>query len=247
MNTKKQSPLSQRACMFLIAFPFWLTLAFWSVSAFWQHVDSLKLDPDYLWPARVGACSSAFAILAMVFLKCFSKHINVRFWALVLGTGLIIADVAHTAGLRGLNEAQTAQVEAEKRMEESLTRMSRELQRGTKQKAKVAEAAQKEMADTIRAGNDKVKDSSIFPRWYLDGWMYAVLFALSALALAVPLGMMGNRLDIDANFDGKPDHLEQPHYQSQELAQRPTREFFDDVTDVPVTGRLEEPGKAPRR
>lgn len=224
---KQNSLLTQRAQMFIIAFGFWLGLAFWSISAFWQHVDSLK--PTYLWAARIGACSAEFAILAMVFLKCFNKHINVRKWALILGTALIVAVVAHTAGLRGLDEAQSAQVDTEKRLEEQLTRMSKEQMGQTRRRADVAKSAQKELADTVRAGKETVKSSSIFPRWYLDGWMYGVLFALSAIALSVPLGMMGNRLDVDANFDNIPDHLQQPVAVA-------TEEFPDALP----TGRLQE-------
>src|SRR5262245_7482854 len=203
---QSKSLLSTRGQMFIIRFGFWLFLAFWSISAFWQHVDSLK--PTYLWPARIGACSAEFAILAMVFLKCFNKHIGTRKWALILGTALIVAVVAHTAGLRGLDEATTKQTDTQQRLGEQLTKMSREQMQGTKRKADVAKSAQKELADAAVAGGDAVKDSSIFPRWYLNGWMYGVLFALSAIALAVPLGMMGNRLDIDADFDGVPDHIQ---------------------------------------
>ena len=207
-DMQRKSLFTQRGQMFLAGFGFWLFLAFWSISAFWQHVDSLR--PTYLWAARVGACSAEFAILVMVFLKCFNKHINVRKWALYLGTALIVAVVAHTAGLRGLDEAQTRQADSEDRLAEQLTKMSKDQMQNTRRKADVAKGAQKELADAVRAGNDKVKDSSIFPRWYLDGWMYGVLFALSAIALAVPLGMMGNRLDIDADFDGVPDHEQRP-------------------------------------
>ena len=242
MQTQKHSLLTRRAQMFIIAFGFWIGLAFWSISAFWQHVDSTK--PTYLWAARVGACSAEFAILAMVFLKCFNEHINVRKWALYLGTFLIVAVVAHTAGLRGLDEAQTAQVDAEKRLEDGLTRMSKEQMRGTKQRAKVAESAQKELADTVRAGKETVKQSSIFPRWYLDGWMYGVLFALSAICLAVPLGMMGNRLDIDANFDGVPDRLEEP---VKLPVQVPITVIEPDFPEVLPTGRLEENSPKERR
>lgn len=206
MQTK--SLLSQRGQMFLAGFGFWLFLMFWSISAFWQHIDSLK--PTYLWPARIGACSAEFVILVMVFLHCFNKHIGVRKWSLILGTALAVAVVAHTAGLRGLDEATAKQVEAEQRLEEKLTRMSTEQMKGTKRKADVAKSAQKELATTVREGSNTVKDSSIFPRWYLDGWMYGVLFALGAIFLACPIGMMGNRLDIDANFDGVADHLEEP-------------------------------------
>jgi cell division protein FtsB len=208
MTLQKQSLLSQRGQMFLAGFGFWLFLMFWSISAFWQHIDSTK--PTYLWAARVGACSAEFVILAMVFLHCFNKHIGVRKWALILGTALVVAVVAHTAGLRGLDEAIAKQTDTEERLAEQLTKMSKEQMGQSQRKAKIAETAQKQLADTVRAGNEKVKESSIFPRWYLDGWMYGVLFAMSAVFLAVPIGMMGNRLDIDANFDGVADHLQVP-------------------------------------
>ena len=249
--------------MFLAAFPFWIGLAFWSISAFWQHVDSLK--PTYLWAARVGACSAEFVILVMVFLHCFNEHIRVRRWALILGTALTVAVVGHTAGLRGLDEATAKQAETQEKLGEQLTKMSERQMQGTKRKADVAKGAQKELANAAREGNDKVKDSSIFPRWYLDGWMYGVLFALSAIFLAIPIGMMGNRADIDANFDGIPDKLQEPRTHTIEIeASAPnqllptksmTGEFPNELEDgyryngeVPATGKLEaEPGKAPRR
>jgi hypothetical protein len=219
MQPRKQSLLSQRGQMFLAGFGFWVLLAFWCISAFWQHVESTK--PIYLWPARIGACSAEFVILVMVFLHCFSKHINVRKWALILGTALAVVAVAHTAGLRGLDEATAKQTETQERLSEQLTKMSKEQMQGTRRKADVAKSAQKELADLAREGNEKVKESSIFPRWYLDGWMYGVMFALSALALAVPLGMMGNKLDIDTNFDGIADHLQEQQRQLTSLIQPP--------------------------
>lgn len=230
--------------MFAIAFGFWIGLAFWSISAFWQHVDSLK--PTYLWAARVGACSAEFAILAMVYLHCFNKHINVRKWALILGTALIVAVVGHTAGLRGLDEAQTAQVDAEKRLAEELTKMSEQQMKSTRRRVEVAREAQEKLAAEVRAGKDRVKDSSIFPRWYLDGWMYGVLFALSAIALAVPLGMMGNRLDVDENFDGIPDHLQrQAHNCVAPTAHMLADQRRDEFPEVLTTGPLQ--GKGPRQ
>lgn len=257
---KQNSFLTQRAQMFGAGFGFWALLAFWCISAFWQHVESTK--PAYLWPARIGACSAEFVILVMVFLHCFSKHINVRKWALILGTALAVVAVAHTAGLRGLDEATAKQTETQERLSEQLTKMSERQMQGTKRKADVAKSAQKELADVAREGNEKIKESSIFPRWYLDGWMYGVMFALSALALAVPLGMMGNRLDVDADFDGIVDRLQErvpaPQYQvihhpgppAYRGEQNPTKGMtgeFDGYEALP-TGRLEEePGKARRQ
>lgn len=212
MQTKTHSLLSQRGQMFACEFGFWLLLVFWTISAFWQHIDSLQ--PKYLFAARVGACSAEFVILVMIFLHCFSKHINVRKWALILGTALAVIAVAHTAGLRGLDEATVKQAETQTRMREELTKMSKEQMEAANGRFKsrtqqeIATQAQKQVADTVKASADVVKDSSIFPRWYLDGWMYGVLFGISAIALAVPLGMMGNRLDVDADFDGMPDHLQ---------------------------------------
>ena len=230
---KKENFITLRGQMAFVGIVLWFLLAAWSLSAFWQHID--ELGATYPKVTKLGAAAGEVALLALIWWHCFSQHINVRKWSLIFSVVLSAAILVHAGALRGMTEARTAQVDTEKRLKDTLTEMSREQMKGTKQRAKVAETAQKQVADTVRAGNDKVKDSSILPRWYLDGWMYSVLFILSLSFVGCAFWMMMNREDIDANFDGIPDRLQQP------------KEFFDSVTEVPATGRLEQVGKDPRR
>lgn len=216
--------LSERGKMFLAGGVMWLLLALWSGAAFWEHINWLK--PDYPNATRLGALASIVTILILMLFHCFSKHLGVRRWALIFCLILGAADLVHSGALRGMKEAQVAQLDTESRMAEQLGRMSAEQakaieadQVGTQrerlaksraalaQKAEVAKAAQKQVADNIAASADTIKDSSILPRWYLDGWMYSVLFILSNLFLGICFLMM-MRDDVDANFDGIPDALQ---------------------------------------
>lgn len=220
--------LSERGKMALFGGVMWFMLAVWCGSAFWEHINWLK--PDYPNATRLGALASEVALLILLLLHCFSKHIGVRRWALVFTLLLGAAALIHAGALRGMKEAQITQINTEQRLAESLGKMSAEQARaieadqsGTQrerlaksraalaQKAEVAKSAQAEIAKTITTGTDKVKEDSILPVWYLNGWMYSVLFIVSQLFLAICFGMM-MRDDVDANFDGIADHLQGPRY-----------------------------------
>ena len=231
MQTQKHSLLTQRGQMALVGLSLWALLAMWSLAAFWQHIDELK--PTYPLITKLGAGAGEVALLALILWHCFNKHIGVRKWSLIFSLILSAGILVHAGALRGMAEAQTVQVDAEKRLEDGLTRMSKEQMGQTKRRADVAKSAQKELADTVRAGNDKVKNSSILPRWYVDGWMYSVLFIMSLVAVGAVTWMLTNRHDIDANFDGIPDRLQEPNV----LAKIVEPSEFPDA--VP-TGPLEE-------
>ncbi len=236
--------MSRRGTMAFIGIGLWFFLAAWSISAFWQHID--ELGATYRNGARLGALGAEFALLMFVLLHCFSKHLGVRFWALVFSFLLGVTILTHTGALRGLNEAAAERASVEKRTAELLTEMSQKQaqaitpnQTGTQrerlaksrqavsQQAEVAKNAQKEVAATIAASNGAVKDSSILPRWYLDGWMYGVIFIAALLFTSVLFALM-MRDDIDADFDGKVDRLHQPQpigftsSSAPVLARRPT-------------------------
>lgn len=218
--------LSQRGQLAVASFALWFLLALWCVSAFWQHVD--ELQPTYPAITKLGAIGAEVAVLILVWWHCFNKHINVRKWALILGVALSAVAIIHAGALRGMLEAQTAQFTAEKRLTEQLIEMSKEqlgavksVDTGTQkerlaknraalaEQSKIAANAQKEVADAIKGGAEKVKDSSILPRWYLNGWMYSLLFILSLIFVGIPAMMMMNKEDIDEDYDGIPDHLQQ--------------------------------------
>jgi hypothetical protein len=192
--------------MALAGITLWFLLALWSIAAFWEHIDGLKVTYPVI--TKLGACSGEVALLALVLWHCFNKHINVRKWALIFSVVLSAAILVHAGALRGMGEAKQAQDETATRLEEKLTKMSEKQMAATKRKTDVAKSAQKELADRVEAGADKVKDSSILPRWYLDGWMYSFLFILSLVLTSPILWLLFDKTDIDANFDGIPDHLQ---------------------------------------
>lgn len=228
----KESLLSPRGQMAFCAIGLWFFLAAWSLSAFWQHIDTL--NPTYRFASLCGAAGGEFALLIFIALHCFNKHIGVRKWALILGFVLAAVIAAHSGALRGLNEAEVKQADTEQRLRESLTLMSKEqaasiaetnakTSAGLRQKerlamagktkaaeAEIAKSAQQQLGATIISRAERVKESSIFPRWYLDGWMYSVIFILSLAFSAFIFRCMMNSEDIDANFDGIPDHLQSP-------------------------------------
>lgn len=216
-----QNFLARRTQMALVACGLWVFLLFWSVSAFWQHID--ELGATYRGMSKAGALASEFALLALILFHCFDKHIGVRKWALILGFLLAALILAHAGALRGMAEATTAQLSTEQRTRDALTAMSKEQQAavttnntGTQRErlakegkakaaqAQIAKSAQEQVAATIAKSADKVKDDSILPRWYLDGWMYSVIFIAGILFVSIIFGLM-MRDDVDANFDGIPD------------------------------------------
>lgn len=203
--------LTRRAQMAFVGIGLWFFLALWSLSAFWEHIEQLGVK--YPAATKAGAMAGELAILALILWHCFDKHIGVRRWSLIFAVVLSGAMLVHAGALRGMAEAQTAQIEAEKRLKETLTEMSK-AQMGSasgrfksRTQQEIAIKAQEELAATVKAGADKIKDSSILPRWYLDGWMYSLLFILSLISVGiVSMLMMGN--DVDANFNGVVDSQE---------------------------------------
>lgn len=232
MIQKKRSLLSQRGQMFVMATALFIPLAAWSLSAFWQHIDTLK--PTYQFGAKLGAAGGEVALFIMIVLHCFNKHIGVRKWALILSLPLGAFILAHTGALRGLDEAGVKQDETETRLAQRLTEMSKEqaasigqANRNTsaglsqkerlanESKAKAAQAevmkgAQSAVAQEITARTEKIKESAIFPKWYLDGWMYAAIFIVSLACFSFVASRMMNEEDIDADFDGVPDREQNP-------------------------------------
>jgi hypothetical protein len=224
--------LGRRAQMAFVGLGLWLLLALWSLSAFWHHIDGL--NESYRLAAKCGAMAGEFALLSLVVWHCFDKHIGVRRWSLIFSFLLGSVIIIHAGALRGLAEATAVQIDAEKRLAETLTKMSKEQMESTRRKADVAKGAQKEVADTVRSGADKVKDSSTLPRWYLDGWMYSVIFILSLALVGVIFLLMMNKDDIDVNFDGIPDRLQREIFPDEievENRSRARRENFTPKSD----------------
>lgn len=226
---KKQflSARGQMFVMFLIPFLF---LCGWSLSAFWQHIDDLA--PTYKSGAYLGAAAGEAMLLILIYQKCFSVHLGVRKWALIFAVAYGSFILFHTSGLRGMNEAAIAQDSVEQRLREQLTGMSKEqaggIQAGgrtqkerlaNERKAKDAQAevyknAQDTLAKEIAGRAEKIKDQSILPRWYLDGWMYGAIFIVGMVFMGITAWLSMNKEDIDADYDGTPDKEQQPAQQA---------------------------------
>lgn len=226
----RQQFLSARGQMFLAFLIPYLILAAWSLSAFWQHVDSLR--PAYRNGARLGAMGGEAILLILIWQKCFSVHIGVRKWALICGFIFASFMLSHTAALWGINEAEIKQNELETRLKKELTEMSKEQSaaigqnnaetssglsqrerlanktKATNAQAQIMEKAQERLTREIAGREEKIKGNSIFPKWYLDGWMYGVIFIVGLLALSITGWLSMNREDIDRNYDDIPDNQE---------------------------------------
>lgn len=229
-SMKKQF-LSQRVQMAIVGVGLWFLLALWSLSAFWTHISSL--GEQYQFAAKCGSMAGEFALLALILWHCFNPHIGVRRWALILGFLLAVVVLVHSGAVRGATEAKTARLDTESRLAQSLTAMSkdqaatigetgaRSLSAAGSQKeraaivgktaaeqARVAQAAQQTLAAEIVKTDQAVKDTSILPAWYLDGWCYSAIFLFSLLCVGIIFLMMMNDEDIDRNFNGIPDGQE---------------------------------------
>lgn len=211
---KERQRRAQRASIAVASFVIWAILAAWCVSAFWQHIDGLGLTYPII--AKIGAVAAEVTVFFLVYWHCFNHHLGVRKAALILGILLSAAALVHAGALHGISEAKNTQLETEKRVKEGLSDMSQNQMRAANGKFKsktqkdIATNAQNKFTETVKEGDQKVIESSILPSWYLKGWMYAALFLMSLFCLGVCIGKMQNNEDIDSNYDGIPDHLQQP-------------------------------------
>lgn len=231
MNTQKQflSPKGKQMLFFVIA---WLFLAAWSLSAFWEHIDALK--PSYQFAAKAGAAGAEVILLILIYQKCYSIHIGVRKWAIILGFLFAAFILVHSAALRGIGEAEVKQIQIEDRIAEKLGQLSTEqataigtsnaqtsgglsqkerLANQTKTKsaqADVMKGAQEKLVNEISSRSEKIKETAIFPKWYLNGWMYGALFIAGLLCMCITGWLSMNKEDIDEDFDGKPDQAQLP-------------------------------------
>jgi hypothetical protein len=248
-RTQKEPLLPERTQMFIVFFVTWAFLCAWSLSAFWQHINSFK--PEYQTAAKAGACAGEFVLLALIYWKSYSIHLNVRKMSLIFGTVLGLLIIAHTGALRGLDEATVKQAAREDTALDKLGKMSKDQMAGangrfkSRTQGEIAANAQKLAAETIKNRDETIKSNSYLPRWYLDGAMYSVIFGASLLCLLVVGFMMLNKSDIDRNYNGTPDHLEQPREQQKPQA---TQNEFTEI-DAPGIERFErsdiKPGKIP--
>lgn len=231
----KRQFMNRRNQMFVIGLIVWLLLACWTISAFWTHID--ELGESYQFAARMGAMAVEVIGLGFLFWCCFDKSITVRRWALVFALLLSIILVFHAGALRGIRDAKMQQIETEHRLAQTLTQMSTAqaqavadankqylaapawgtapvsrralINSTTASQTQIANSAQEKIAAEIGAGDRKIKESAIVPLWYLNGWMYAAMFIAGMLMLSILHWQMSTADDLDANYNGVPDRLEQ--------------------------------------
>lgn len=198
---------------------------------FWAHID--EAGESYKFAAKAGALACEVIGLGFLCWHCFDRSITVRRWALIFAVILAGVLLFHAAALRGLRDARAGQKETENRLVEVLGRITKEnnnaaaqalgdllpklraqgasekslkeLARTTQSGASDAiKSAQDQVLKDIQAGNDKVKDTAIVPRWYLDGWMYGAMFMAAVLMLGILGWFMSNADDADENFSNIP-------------------------------------------
>lgn len=66
-----------------------------------------------------------------------------------------------------------------------------------------------------------MKDLAIVPRWYLDGWMYGVIFMIAMTMLGTLWWFMSEADDADENFDGIPDRLQPERFPRRQQPVQP--------------------------
>lgn len=244
--------LKQRQQMFAVGFVVWLFLLVWSGSAFWAHLESSQ-DPQYISGSKIGALAGEFIILAFIWYHCFHRKMNVRRWALIFAGVMSIVVVVHSGAVRGLRAAKAEQIEAEARMAENAKKLvaaqvesagraagnaraagaSRSDARrlGASIAEKAGDGAVKQLREMTEAGQAKVQRATILPEWYIRDWMYTGIFVIGLFLLSCLFWQMSGHEDqIDADFDGRPDHLQQP-------PPPPPPAIAEWPTDIPVEGR----------
>jgi hypothetical protein len=252
--------------MFLIGSAVWILLACWTVSAFWTHIDELR--ESYRFAARLGALASEVIGFGLLYWHCFDLSLKVRRWALIFSVILASVLTFHAGALRGLRDARIKQVETENRLTEKLTQMSTEQAAGVAQSSakaagnvasqkerlalankshaqqgRIAQFAQETVAKEIVTGNEKVKDLAIVPRWYLDGWMYGVIFMIAMTMLGTLWWFMSDADDVDENFDGIPDRLQPERFPRRQPLVQPAVQ----PATAPIAAAQGQPRPEPSR
>jgi hypothetical protein len=210
----------------------WAFLAAWSLSAFWEHIETL--GPSSRFMAQLGACGAEVILLWFILWHVYNKHMRVRFWALIFSAILGVTILIHAGALRSMWGARTEQIEKEKRFAENAGRIAGESIKGaveglgnvlrnsdltTRQKnnqianaqnrgLRSAQSATKELKDITVGGDEKLKNSTWLPDWYVERHVYEGVFviALTLFSLLMLIWMSSGDDDVDENFDGIPDN-----------------------------------------
>jgi hypothetical protein len=243
----------------------WAFLAAWSISAFWEHIDTL--DPADKGMAKAGAMGAEIILLFFILWKIYNKHLRVRFFALLFSAFLGVAILVHAGALRSIKGAKTEQVDKEKRFAENAGRIAGESTKGAveglgnalknsgmtvrqrnRQIAaaqirgqRAADAARKDLKEITEASDEKLKNASWLPDWYLEKHTYTGVFVIALTLFSILMGiwMTAGDDDVDENFDGVPDNQQQhlfPAYATQYLLPMTPAQW------TPPTARIAQPG-----
>lgn len=214
----------------------WGFLAAWSLSAFWEHIETLAPSSKFM--AQLGACGAEVILLWFILWHVYNKHMRVRFWALVFSAVLGVTILVHAGALRSMKGARAEQIDKEKRFAENAGRIAGESTKGaveglgrvfrnsdlsTRQKNnqianaqnrgfRSAQSATKELKEIAEGADEKLKNSTWLPDWYVERHVYEGVFviALTLFSLLMLIWISSGDDDVDENFDGVADRL-QPH------------------------------------
>jgi hypothetical protein len=102
---------------------------------------------------------------------------------------------------------------------------------------RIATNAQQQVAAEIKARDQKIIDQTLAPKWYINGWMYALIFLAAAGALTRVnwLHIHVDPRDVDANFDGIPDYKQVSGFLTQTVGIG-TGVLCDACGQYPATG-----------
>jgi hypothetical protein len=228
IDKRKQQFLRRRTRMFVFGLIGLLILAAWTLSAFWEHID--RLQTSYGWAAKLGALFGEIVLIDMLWCYCFDKSLRVRREALIFGFLLTVILAAHAGVLRGMHSIEQRQTETETRLKDTLTEMSKEQMttikgasddelnprtrraanaEANRAKAEIARQAQEQVGEEIKRRDQKIISETLAPTWYINGWMYALIF-LVASAFAARVNWLHIHVtpqDLDEDYDSVPDYL----------------------------------------
>ena len=227
MGKKKQeSVFSKRGWLFLAKFVAWSFLALWSCSAFFEHLDVLKASTS----AYVGAFGTEAIMLILIVFSTFYPKIRTRKEALIMNVAVGVIVLLHAGGLRGFLAVHAEQTAAESRLAENLTKLGdaqsqAALRAARKESATLGrvdasknaqatiqsanKAAVSSLSEFTKGTNDRIIGASIFPRWYINGGMFSLMFILGFIALSRVLFLAINDTDVDSDFNGVADAEEE--------------------------------------
>lgn len=213
-------------------------LAFWSIGAMWAHINGLQ--SQYRWMMKIGILAGEFVVFTLITWHVLRRWVWTRVYCLIAATVLAVAIIVHVAGvikhdsnkvegkemITALSEGQakiagattSAAIESagktardlnaagQRRTAASTIRTGKEIATG------VATSADKQFSETAAKIEQQKKADNFLSAEYLGGPMYAVIFCLALILVAIGYGVMefGAPYE-DDDGDGIPNYAERDH------------------------------------